>query len=333
MRDRLLKQAEGYSPTPRAFLDRLVEADDARRRGPGESLSIEGLQRETNRLLRLNLIEQQIQARAGEFEGRAFVRPISGGVPGADARRPARVPPDGRRLAATRSAQEWARASSKAFRTRVFNEDDVRKIDLATDRPDRVNPPDGRRYVEAMPGPRPRGDGVVRRPRRSTAGDANACIAAFVLARQAPEGPRLRWVRQVLAGLPEFPDAALATLRGLEAEARAAESEAAPRPGPIRHRPGRGRGRPHRRRGPHAPATSNALARLEARPLARPGEAIGLNLDRRGPLDAGRVRRVPRATWIDPLTVPLSPRPVRKPSSSATLWDSGDYVKSEPKSL
>src|SRR5438270_9763089 len=75
-----MKRSEGYSPIPRVFLDRLVEAGDARRKAL-ESLSIEGLQRETNRLLRLNLMEQQLQARAGEFEGKAFLRPVSGGQP------------------------------------------------------------------------------------------------------------------------------------------------------------------------------------------------------------------------------------------------------------
>jgi len=66
LRTRLLKQSEGYSPAPRAFLDRLVEADKARKKSK-ETLSIEGLQRETNRLLRQHLLEQQLQARGTEF--------------------------------------------------------------------------------------------------------------------------------------------------------------------------------------------------------------------------------------------------------------------------
>ena len=52
----LLKQAEGYSPVARVFLDRLIEASNFRRRSR-EHVSIEGLQRETNRLLRQSLVE------------------------------------------------------------------------------------------------------------------------------------------------------------------------------------------------------------------------------------------------------------------------------------
>ena len=81
-------------------------------------------------------------------------------------------------------------------------------------------------YVEAL---QDRGDDELESfvDRARDEQDANACIAAFVLARQAPGGPSLRWVRKVLAGLAEFPDPALATLRGLEAEARAVEASAA----------------------------------------------------------------------------------------------------------
>src|SRR4051812_36227529 len=58
LRDDLKARADAFSGSPRAFLDRLVEASQARKLSR-EHLSPEGLQRETNRLLRLTLVEQQ----------------------------------------------------------------------------------------------------------------------------------------------------------------------------------------------------------------------------------------------------------------------------------
>jgi hypothetical protein len=281
LRDRLLKQSEGYSPTSRAFLDRLVEADKARKKAK-ETLSIEGLQRETNKLLRQHLVEQQLQARAGEFEGKTFLRPIAGGVP---------APTLDGLLAFHRTASdagdevalEWSRRQLEAFRNRVFNDDDLRRIDLATDRPDRVNPRLIDVYVEAMKVRS--GDELETFVEKAVNdGDANACIAAFVLARQSPDGPRVRWVRKVLSALPEFPDAALTTLRGLEAEARASEAEAAKAQAQFaiaRAEAEVGLD------GLEAPTERERerLARIESTPLARPGQAIGLTLERRGAID------------------------------------------------
>ena len=76
----LKEHASDYTAVSRAFLDRLIEASE-RRKLAAERTSLEGLQRETNRLLRQSLIEQQLQSRAGEFEGRGFVRPALGGSP------------------------------------------------------------------------------------------------------------------------------------------------------------------------------------------------------------------------------------------------------------
>jgi hypothetical protein len=281
LRDRLLKQSEGYSPTSRAFLDRLVEADKARKQAK-ETLSIEGLQRETNKLLRQHLVEQQLQARAGEFEGKTFLRPIVGGVPAPTL--------DGllgfHRMANDSGddvALEWSRRQLEGFRSRVFNDDDLRRIDLATDRPDRVNPRLIDVYVDAMKD-RPGDELETFAEKAVVDGDANACIAAFVLARQSPEGPSARWVRKVLSSLPAFPDAALSTLRGLEAEARASEAEAARAQAQFaiaRAEAEVGLD------GLEAPTERDRerLARIESKPVARPGEAIGLTLDRRGAID------------------------------------------------
>ena len=281
LRGRLLKQSEGYSPTPRAFLDRLIEADKARKKAR-ESLSIEGLQRETNRLLREHLVEQQLQARAAEFEGKTFLRPIAGDRPS-----PTLDSLLGfHRMAGDSGdevAMEWSRRQLEGFRNRVFNDDDLRRIDLAADRPDRVNARLVNVYVESLKGRTP-DELETFVDKAAEDRDANACIAAFVLARQDPEGSRLRWVRKVLSHLPEFPDAALTTLRSLEAEARASEAEAA------------------RARAQFAIARAEAevnldgveaptdrelerASKIQAKPVVRPGESIGLALERRGAID------------------------------------------------
>ena len=303
LRARLLKQSEGYSPTPRAFLDRLVEADRARKQAK-EALSIEGLQRETNRLLRQHLVEQQLQARSPEFEGKTFLRPVAGGQPSPTLDNLLGF----HRMAADSGdevAVEWSRRQLEGFRNRVFNEEDIRKIDLATDRPDRVNPRIVDVYVESLRGRSP-DELETFVDRAAEDRDANACIAAFVLARQDPEGAKLRWVRKLLSSLVEFPDPALSTLRGLEAEARAGEAEAA-------------RAQAHfaiaraeaevALNGLEAPTDREIErdSRIQAKPVVRPGEAIGLAAraprgDRRGGVRAVAGfpaelsdRKVPRA--------------------------------------
>jgi hypothetical protein len=278
LREGLARKAESYSPIPRAFLDRLVEADAARKRSR-ENQSLEGLQRETIRLMRQMLLEQQLVNRVAEFEGRAFVRSIHGGVPAPTLdslldfhTQAARAGDD--------AAAEWARRQLEAMRPRVLSDDDRHKIDLACDRPDRVNPRLVARYAEAL---RDRSAEEREQFVAQAVGsrDASACAAAFVLAREAPEGGSARWVRAVLEGLKDFPDATLSTLREWEADARRAEADAA------------------RSAAEYASALAEADARipglvapteaelrrqagLDARPLARPDEPIGLGLARRG---------------------------------------------------
>ena len=220
----LATRADGYSPAPRAFLDRLVAAGQARQKAR-ETTSLEGLQRETNRLLRQTLLEGQLQSRVAEFEARAFVRPVAGGSP---------APSLDGLLAFHRAAEqagddaalEWSRRQLEMFRARVIEEGDRRRIDLACDRPDRVNPRLVQVYVEAMAG-RDVDEMETFVERAIGDGDANACVAAFVLARQDLAMADARWVRQLFDGLDGFPDSALTTLRALEAEARLGESEAA----------------------------------------------------------------------------------------------------------
>ncbi len=278
LRRDLLKQTEGYSPVPRAFLERLVESSHQRERSR-EAQTIEGLQRETNRLLKQNLIEQQLQARAVEFEGRTFLRPMAGGTP-APTIDSLLALHESSKISGDDAAMEWARRQLEGLRSRAFNEDDVARIDQACDRPDRVNPRIVNQYVESMEGRTAEElETFVNHSLQSR--DTNACIAAFVLARQCPEGVAPRWVRSVLEGVREFSDAALGTLRTWESDARQAEAEAA------------------KAQAEYTIALAKAEARLpglvpptdseiehkhqfEARPAAKLGEPIGLNLQRRG---------------------------------------------------
>ena len=281
LRTHLLQKSEGYSPTPRVFLDRLVEASNARRQAK-ETLSLEGLQRETNRLLRLHLMEQQLQARAGEFEGRTFLRPISGGSPS-----PTLDSLLGYHQMTTDAGdevgQEWVRRQLEGFRNRAYNEDDIRQIDLACDRPDRVNPRLVKVYVETLKG-RTADEMESFVDRGLEDGDANVCIAAFQMARQEPDGPRLRWVRKVLSGLVSFPDAALTTLRALEAETRAADAEAARAQANFAIVRAEAEVNLDGVESPTALELDRAV-KMQGKPLARPGEAIGLTVDRRGAIE------------------------------------------------
>lgn len=278
LRERVMTRAEGFLATPRAFSDRLAEAD-ARRARAREAPSIESLQRETNRLLRESLVEQQLQARAAEFEGRAYVRLVAGGPPS---------PTLSTLLAFHRqadasgddAAREWVRRQLEAMRPRVLEPEDRRKIDLACDRPEAVNPRIIGDYVEALGG-RPTAELELFAGEALTSRDANACTAAFVLARQAPEGPSARWVRSVLDGVTDFPESSIRMLRGLEADARRAEAELTKTAAESVV----ARAAAEARLSGLEPPTAEQLvrrARVESLPVAAPDEPIGLALTRRG---------------------------------------------------
>ncbi|QDV36753.1 hypothetical protein [Tautonia plasticadhaerens] len=224
LRRSLLERAEASCSVPRAFLDRLSEAASARDRAR-ESASLEALQRETNRLLRDSLIEQQLRNREEEFRGRTYTRRVAGGDPAPTLDDLLRLHQSAT-LSGDEAAREWARRQLEALRAIAPNPGDQRRIDLACDRPDRVNPRLVSGYVEELEGVP--GDDLDQFTRHAIeARDANACIAAYVLARQSPEGSAAGWVRRVLDGLERFPDAAIATIRGMEADCRAEEAEAA----------------------------------------------------------------------------------------------------------
>ena len=281
----LKRQAEGFSLVPRAFLDRVVAAIEARR-AARDSGSLESLQRETNRLLRQSVVEMQLVARRPEFEAKTFVRPMAGGTP---------APTLDSLLALARSsdeagddvAREWSRRQLEAFRPLAHEPEDLRRIDLACDRPDAVNVRLVESYLAAIDGQAPDAQATFI-DRAIEAGDANACVASFLLARRldpdAADPLAARAVRKVLDGLARFPDAALTTLRGWEADARAADAAAAQAQADF----AAARLDVESRLGDLAAPTADEVdraGRLAARPVAQPGEAIGLTLDRRGRMD------------------------------------------------
>lgn len=224
LRERLARRAEGFSPTPRVFLDRLVAAAEARRLAR-RTASSEALQREVIELLRQSIVEQQLAGRSAEFEARAFRRPLHGGQPAPTLDSLLHFH-ESARVAGDEPAMEWARRQLEAFRLRGLSPEEERRIDRATDRPDRVNERTAARYVEALRGrPAEELEAFVREAVDSS--DASACAAAFLLAREAPEGTSARWVRDVLDGVSRFPDGALSVLRAREAEARREDAEAA----------------------------------------------------------------------------------------------------------
>jgi hypothetical protein len=279
---RTLKERAGeFSNTSRAFLDRLIEAAENRRHAV-ERASLEGLQRETNRLLRSVLVEQQIQVRRSDFEDRAFIRPVAGGQP-APTLESLLAFHQTAALGGDEAAAEWARRQLEGYRPLVSNPDDHRRIDVATDRPDRVNPRLVETYIEAMQGEQhPELERFVAES--IAAKDANACMAAFVLARQAEDGSRLRWVRMVLEGIGQFPDAALATLRELEANARAADRDAAMAQAEFIIGQAEAEAKLPGLEAPTAAELARRAA-IEALPMAKLGEPIGLALGRRGVLE------------------------------------------------
>ncbi len=274
----LEKKAEGFSPVPRVFLDRLVETSNARLRSR-DRMSVEGLQRETNRLLRQTLIEQQLLNRASEFEGKTFVRSFTGGQP-APTLDSLLTFHETSTHAGDDAAREWSRRQLESMRNRVSDPADQRRIDLACDRPDSVNPRLVASYMEAIQNDE--GGQVEPFVENAIAShDANACVAAFLLAREEPKGAAVRWVREVLNGLHEFPDAALSTLRAIEAEARGEDAEAAR--SQVDYAVALAEAQV-RFSGVEAP-TDEELARqdrIRAKPVARLGQPIGLGLDRRG---------------------------------------------------
>ena len=206
LRENLEKKAGAHSPAARVFVNCLDDAARSRAKAR-ENQSLEGLQRETNRLLRQGLIEQQLAARQGEFEGRAFVRSFSGGPP-APTLRTLLDFHENAQLAGDEPAMEWGRRQLEGFRPRIVNPEDHAKIDQACDRPDQVNPRLVARYMEAL-GDRDPAELESFVGHATDSRDANACAAAFLLARAQPEGTAVRWVRDVLNGVDRFPDSAL----------------------------------------------------------------------------------------------------------------------------
>jgi hypothetical protein len=278
LRRDLLARAETFSPASRPFVERLTQIGEARR-SAREALSIEGLQRETNRLLRQTLIEQQLVNRQVEFEGRTYVRPMTGGAPAPSLQGLLAFHEEATQ-AGDDAAREWARRQLEGLRSRTTAPEDLQRIDMACDRPDRVNPRIVARYIEAMSAA-DASDLERFATEALTSSDANACCAAFALAREAPEGMAARWVRDVLEGISRFPDAAIQSLRAWEAEARSREVQAAQAHAEHILALAEAEVRSIEDAAPSAEEIRRQ-ERIASRPAAAAHEPIGLTLDRRG---------------------------------------------------
>jgi len=137
-------------------------------------------------------------------------------------------------------ALEWSRRQLEGFRNRVFNEDDIRKIDLATDRPDRVQSPDRRRLCRVARGLS--ADELETFVEKAIdGGDRQRLYRGFRPGPPGPRGAQDSLGAQGPLGPCRFPG------RGLERPS-----------GGSRPRPGRARPRPRR------PRRKFAIARAEA---------------------------------------------------------------------
>jgi hypothetical protein len=231
--------------------------------------------------LREGLIEQQIASRAVEFQGKTFSRPISGGAPAPTLDRLIEFH-ESATQAGDDPAREWARRQLEGIRPQLLDTNDSMRVDRATQRPDQVNARLVARYLEALAGmTAAECEGFVRES--LAARDANACCAVFLHAREAPEGTALRWVRAVLDGVSDFPDNAVDSLRFWEVESRSAETKAAVGEAEYAAAVAVAEARMPGLEPPD-PSALLRRERLIARPVALPGEAIGLNLEKRGRL-------------------------------------------------
>jgi hypothetical protein len=298
----LLSLADTFSSRPPALRERLAEVRRARL-AAAAAASLESLQRETNRLLRESLLEQQVINRSHEFEGQAYTRPLSGGtaVPTLESLLSFHA-----RATAIEDApaREWARRQLEAMRERYPDPEDQKRIDLASDRPERVNPSVVARYVDRLTDAT-EADLDRFAEEAVAAHDASACCAAFSLARSRSdlelEAP---WVARLLRELDRFPEAAITTLWNWETEAREAETEAARA---VARFAADQAASESELRGLIAPTEEDLerRARLAARPLASAAEPIGLTASRRG-LDAVEFAALDRAPEA-PVLLPSEP--------------------------
>lgn len=278
LRHSLYAEAEALGKVLNPLLDRLGQVVEDRKKA-ATNPSREFLQSETNRLLRLSLLEQQLASRSGEFEARTFVRPLSGGTPAPTLDTLVsfhdRATGDG-----DDAAREWARRRLEEMRPRVQEAEALLRIDAACERPENVSLRAVEQYIRNLT------DAPTEALERFVAEaltnrDASACCAAFALARGAAAGTAARWIRDLVEGLEAFPSAALEQLGSWEAEARTKEQAAV------------------RRAVEQAADLAEAEARLPglidptdaqlavrrrigAKPIAAADEPIGLTLDRRG---------------------------------------------------
>jgi hypothetical protein len=273
LRDDLSQRAAAVTSAPSVLADR-VASTLHRRRADAARPSFGTLQRETNQLLRQNLLEQQLTSRSAEFQARAYLRPLGGGAP-APSLESLLAFAAGAEAGADEPAREWARRQLESFRSFVHTDDDLRRLDAACDRPEQVNPRTVTRYLASLA--EATAEELERFASEAVASrDASAGVAAALLARSlttADESPA--WVQSLLDGLDSLPSPALEAISShIEAEraVRAESAEATVQALMFRAEA--------EARMPNLEAPTEAevarIARAEARPLADASQPIGL---------------------------------------------------------
>lgn len=278
LREELVARCRPGSSNLPPLFQRLVQAAETRKLAR-TGQSIETLQLETNRLLRQTLVEQQLSNRLVEFQGRTFVRPITGGQPAPtlDSLLTYHLEAD---RAGDEAAREWARRQLEGLRPLLLDPEDHRKIDTACDRPDRVNPRMVARYVEILRDAPPE-EMETFLAEALECRDAGACCTAYLLAREAHAGSDARWVRTVLERLKDFPDSAIDHLRAWEGEVAREDFESARAIADHAVKTAEVEAKLPGLELP-APDVVERHARIAVRPVAQFGQPIGLAIDRRG---------------------------------------------------
>lgn len=236
IREHLTGNARGLAARSPVFFDVAVKAKEARDRA-NASPAPDALQRETVRLLRELVVEQQMTTRKAEFEGRAFARRSTTAAPAptiasvlAFHKRSVEANDD--------AAVEWSRRQLEALRPLTIDPAELHKIDVATMRPGSPVPHLAETMVERLKADPWRIEGFVNEVTKAGAGgDATAALAAGMLAREAFEAAEGNgaavpaWAGDFAAKLAGLPTAALAHLvegltRDREAEVEASVAHA-----------------------------------------------------------------------------------------------------------
>ncbi len=276
----LHKHCQEARSTPSIFGERLAEVYNKRQLAKATP-TLETLQRETNRLLQANLVEQQIHNRNREFQSKTFERPVTGGEPAPTLRGLLQFH-ENAKVSGDESAREWSRRQLEGMKDQIVNPEDRKRLEQLCDLPGSLRADRVSEVLSELDHQDPSllnqlSDEVI------DSADPNACVALYLRAREAAgvDVDNEPWVTHLLGRLDAFPDSALDCLKTWEQDARTEENQMlhqeAERTGLIAKReaalPGLQTPQPHE---------LVSIDRIDRLPAVAPGEQIGLSLQRRG---------------------------------------------------